>query len=68
VIIRSEMLEHSRMPAHYRTERSAERGVVAGIVHQLPPIRFAHVIQPDSHVHKSTSSRSRDAPAAQLLR
>src|SRR5262249_48249831 len=31
VIIRGKMLEDSRMPAHYRTERSAERGVVEGI-------------------------------------
>jgi hypothetical protein len=56
------------MSAHYRTERSAERGVVAGIVHRLPPIRFTSVIQPEHHVDNSTSSRSRDAPAAQLLR
>jgi hypothetical protein len=62
------MLEGSRMPAHYRTERSAERGVVEGIVHRVPPIRFTHVIRVEHHVHNSTSSRSRDAPAAQLLR
>ena len=62
------MPEASRMPVHYRTERSAERGVAEVIVHRLPPIRFTHVIEPEHHVHDSTSSRSRDAPAAQLLR